>query len=57
MRQALEHFWRNEEGQSMAEYGLLTALIAVVCLVAVKALGTSIQAKFAQLASEIAKVK
>lgn len=57
MRQAIGHFLRDEGGQSMAEYGLLTALIAVVCLVAVKALGTSLQAKFAQLAGEIAKVK
>lgn len=53
----LEGLWRDERGQSMAEYGLLTALIAVVCLVAVKALGASIQAKFTQLAAEIAKAK
>lgn len=32
----------NEEGQSLAEYGLILALIAVVCIAAVTALGTEI---------------
>ncbi|HET9476000.1 MAG TPA: Flp family type IVb pilin [Dehalococcoidia bacterium] len=31
-----------EEGQALAEYGLLLALIAVVCLIAVTALGVAI---------------
>ncbi|HET8943302.1 MAG TPA: Flp family type IVb pilin [Dehalococcoidia bacterium] len=31
-----------EEGQALAEYGLLLALIAVVCLIAVTALGLAI---------------
>ena len=33
---------REEEGQALAEYGLLLALIAVACLVAVTALGLAI---------------
>lgn len=45
----------DEEGQSLAEYGLLMALIAVACLVAVKTLGGSIAAKFLQLAESIAE--
>ena len=39
-------FNADERGASMVEYGLLLALIAVVALVAVKALGTSVSAKF-----------
>ncbi|MBE3574062.1 MAG: Flp family type IVb pilin [Firmicutes bacterium] len=46
--------WQDQSGQSMAEYGLLTALVAVVSIVAVKALGGSVAAKFAQLAKAIA---
>jgi len=34
---------RHEEGQDLAEYGLLVALIALVALAAVEAFGTGIQ--------------
>ena len=33
---------RDEEGQGLAEYGLILALIAVVCIAALTLLGTSI---------------
>ncbi len=33
---------KSEEGQGMVEYGLILALIAVVCAVAFKTLGTTI---------------
>ena len=36
----------TEEGQTMAEYGLLLALIAVIVMVAVAALGTRITGVF-----------
>lgn len=45
----------DEQGQSMAEYGLLTALVAVASVLAVRALGGAVTAKFSKLASEIAK--
>jgi pilus assembly protein Flp/PilA len=38
--------WENEEGQDMAEYGLLLALIAVVVVVALVTLGPTIQGVF-----------
>lgn len=37
---------KDERGQTMSEYGLLIALIAVVCLVVLGVLGTSIRDKF-----------
>ena len=37
---------KREDGQTMAEYGLLLALIAVVCIVTITALGTGIAGKF-----------
>ena len=43
------NFVRQEEGAALAEYGLLVALIAVVCIAAVTLLGTSIQATFTSL--------
>jgi pilus assembly protein Flp/PilA len=41
MAELAAHFER-EDGQALAEYGLLLALIAVVCVVAITALGLAI---------------
>ena len=38
--------WRDEQGQDLAEYGLLIALIAIVALAAVANLGTTIMNVF-----------
>ena len=46
------NFVRNEEGAALAEYGLLIALIAVVCIISVTALGTGIAAKFTEIAAQ-----
>jgi Flp pilus assembly pilin Flp len=37
---------REEQGQALAEYGLLLTFIAVACLVAVTALGLAIAGQF-----------
>jgi pilus assembly protein Flp/PilA len=42
---------KREEGQTMAEYGLLLALIAVVCIAVITTLGTGISGKFGQVVS------
>ena len=44
---------KREEGASLVEYALLVGLIAVVCIVAVRLLGTSISAKFSAVASDV----
>ncbi len=43
----------REEGASMAEYGLLVALIAAVCIAATTALGEGVAAKFDEVAGAI----
>jgi len=43
----------KEEGASLAEYGLLLALIAVICIVAIAALGTRISTMFQILSTSI----
>jgi len=54
-----ELYWKvrnhlsREEGATMVEYGLMVALIAVVCLTAVGLLGTSINAIFQQIATAV----
>ena len=48
-----KYITRKEEGATLAEYGLLLALIAAVCLVAIKVLGTQISSMFSSLSSSI----
>ncbi|HEY2771045.1 MAG TPA: Flp family type IVb pilin [Solirubrobacteraceae bacterium] len=43
----------REEGQSMAEYGILLAVIAVVVLTAAALLGTQISSVFNNIANSI----
>ena len=43
----------REEGQTMAEYGLLIAFIAVVALVGITLLGTSLKDFFTSLANQV----
>ena len=37
---------QDARGQAMPEYGLLVALIAVVCIIAVTAVGLAVSGKF-----------
>lgn len=37
---------KDERGQGMAEYGLIIALVAIVVIVALTALGTALKGKF-----------
>jgi pilus assembly protein Flp/PilA len=44
IRQAVKYQTAREEGQGLAEYGLILALIAVVCIAALGVLGVGISA-------------
>jgi pilus assembly protein Flp/PilA len=46
-------FAAKEEGATLAEYGLLLALIAVVCLAAITLLGTTISSMFSVVAGSV----
>jgi pilus assembly protein Flp/PilA len=41
---------RSEEGQALAEYGLILGLIAIVCLVALGALGLAVAGQLGNVA-------
>ena len=44
----------NEEGAAMVEYGLLVALIALVCVGAVTLIGTDLNTLFDKVATKLA---
>lgn len=43
----------REDGQALAEYGLLLALIAVVCIAALTALGLGISGALGSITAEL----
>lgn len=43
----------KERGASLVEYGLLVALIAVICIAAVKLLGSNVSQSFSEIASGV----
>ncbi len=50
---SVRKFYTRDEGATMVEYGLMVALIAVVCLAAVTLLGTNIRDIFNQIAAAV----
>jgi len=49
----LIRFFKDEEGATAVEYGLMVALIAVVVITAVALLGTNLSDKFSQVATNV----
>ena len=52
--QTLRSFIKNEDGATMVEYGLMLALIAIVCILAVTAIGTNANVVFQNSADGLA---
>jgi len=48
-----QKFIRDEEGVTAIEYGLIAALIAVVIIISVTAVGNKLDAIFAYIASQL----
>lgn len=53
MKSAILKFWRDEEGATAIEYGLIAALIAVVAIGGMTAIGTSLGDIFNQIADKL----
>ena len=50
----IKKFFRDEEGATAVEYGLMVALIAIVIIAAVTILGQQLSLKFQTVASSVA---
>lgn len=48
-----KRFLRDEDGATMVEYALMLALIAVVCIVAVTAIGTGANGMFTKISNDL----
>ncbi len=44
---------KEEQGQGMAEYGLILALVALAVIVALTAVGTQLTAKFNEIVTKL----
>lgn len=53
MKAYLGRYIKNEKGQAMVEYGLIIALIAIVVITAVMAIGTNLGTVFQNIADEL----
>jgi len=53
MHTLFKAFWKNQSGATAIEYGLIAALIAVVIITAVTAVGTQLSATFTNVATAL----
>ncbi len=53
MMNLLKRLYKDEEGQAMAEYGLVLALVAVVVMAGLTVFGDNLKAFFDELAKKI----
>jgi pilus assembly protein Flp/PilA len=53
MEKTMNKLFKNEEGVTAIEYGLIAALIAVVIIVAVGAVGTGVNNTFKSVAAAL----
>ena len=49
----IQRFVREEEGVTMVEYGLIAALIAIVCIVAITKVGTNLNLVFTEICNKL----
>ena len=53
MTDIIKNFWKDEEGATAIEYGLIAGLIAVGIVVGATALGTDLNGLFNRLAAKL----
>lgn len=54
LKQMVQDFLRREDGPTAVEYAVMLALIVVVCIGAIQAIGTNANATFTNVAATVA---
>ena len=49
----VQNFLKSEDGPTAVEYAIMLALIVIVCLTAIQAVGTNTNSTFERIASEM----
>ena len=49
----IKNLWKNEDGATAIEYGLIAALIAVAAIAAMQLVGTNLTSTFNNVASKL----
>lgn len=49
LAQSVQNFLASEDGPTAVEYAVMLALIVIVCLTAIQAIGTNANAKFEEV--------
>jgi pilus assembly protein Flp/PilA len=57
MTNLFARFVKDESGATAIEYGLIAALVAVVCITALTTLGTNLSTTFTNVGAELGKAK
>ncbi len=55
MTNIFARFVKDESGATAIEYGLIAALVAVVCITALTTLGTNLKTTFTNIGAELGK--
>lgn len=50
---SVQKFLKSEDGPTAVEYAVMLALIVIVCLVAIRAVGNNANARFQDIADEL----
>lgn len=53
MKQMIARFWKEEEGVTAIEYGLIAALIAIVIITGATAVGTNLNSLFTYISTKL----
>ena len=56
-RQMVRRLWRDQRGATIIEYGAVAVLIGGICIGIVTEVGTSIQAAFTDLKTQVGKIQ
>lgn len=54
MLNSIQKFLKSEDGPTAVEYAVMLALIVIVCIAAVRSIGTAAEAQFTNVAGQIA---